>query len=205
MRLVLPNDPLREFLVPMKHVYAQDHFKSLMSSHGVFYDIDNMGHVMNYIVKWGQFMVSNDSADMMRMQMGWTAERNAEEAWANRSFVIGTQEVNMKGEVVPAPSSPYVKGISKYFKPVGSYDIWKECANQLNRPGLELHAFTLLAGFASPLMCYTSTSGVTISLLGRSGAAKTGAMYAGLSVFGNPKDSSVFEATVFTHSQAQYW
>ena len=195
MRLVLPNDPLREFLVPMKHVYAQDHFKSLMSSHGVFYDIDNMGHVMNYIVKWGQFMVSNDSADMMRMQMGWTAERNAEEAWANRSFVIGTQEVNMKGEVVPAPSSPYVKGISKYFKPVGSYDIWKECANQLNRPGLELHAFTLLAGFASPLMCYTSTSGVTISLLGRSGAAKTGAMYAGLSVFGNPKDSSVFEAT----------
>ena len=195
MRLVLPNDPLREFLVPMKHVYAQDHFKSLMSSHGVFYDIDNMGHVMNYIVKWGQFMVSNDSADMMRMQMGWTAERNAEEAWANRSFVIGTQEVNIKGEVVPAPSSPYVKGISKYFKPVGSYDIWKECANQLNRPGLELHAFTLLAGFASPLMCYTSTSGVTISLLGRSGAAKTGAMYAGLSVFGNPKDSSVFEAT----------
>ena len=195
MRLVLPNDPLREFLVPMKHVYAQDHFKSLMSSHGVFYDIDNMGHVMNYIVKWGQFMVSNDSADMMRMQMGWTAERNAEEAWANRSFVIGTQEVNIKGEVVPAPSSPYVKGISKYFKPVGSYDTWKECANQLNRPGLELHAFTLLAGFASPLMCYTSTSGVTISLLGRSGAAKTGAMYAGLSVFGNPKDSSVFEAT----------
>jgi hypothetical protein len=140
-------------------------------------------------------MVSNDSADMMRMQMGWTAERNAEEAWANRSFVIGTQEVNMKGEVVPAPSSPYVKGISKYFKPVGSYDTWKECANQLNRSGLELHAFTLLAGFASPLMCYTSTSGVTISLLGRSGAAKTGAMYAGLSVFGNPKDSSVFEAT----------
>jgi len=195
MRLILPNDPPREFLVPMKHVYAQDHFKSLMSSHGVLYDIDNMVHVMNYIVKWGQFMVSNDKADMMRMQMGWTAERNAEEAWANRSFVIGTQEVNMKGEVVPAPSSPYVKGISKYFKPVGSYDTWKECANQLNRPGLELHAFTLLAGFASPLMCYTSTSGVTISLLGRSGAAKTGAMYAGLSVFGNPKDSSVFEAT----------
>jgi hypothetical protein len=195
MRLVLPNDPLREFLVPMKHVYAQDHFKSLMSSHGVFYDIDNMGHVMNYIVKWGQFMVSNDKADMMRMQMGWTAERANETEWQHKSFVIGNQEVTYKGEVQPAPSSPYLKGAAKYFKPAGSFDKWKECANELNRPGLELHAFTMLAGFASPLMCYTSTSGVTIGLLGRSGAAKTGAMYAGLSVFGNPKDSSVFEAT----------
>ena len=195
MRLVLPNDPLREFLVPMKQVYAQDQFKSLMSSHGVFYDIENMGHVMNYIVKWGQFMVSNDKADMMRMQMGWTAERTNETEWQHKSFVIGNQEVTYKGEVQPAPSSPYLKGAAKYFKPAGSYDKWKECANELNRPGLELHAFTMLAGFASPLMCYTSTSGVTISLLGRSGAAKTGAMYAGLSVFGNPKDSSVFEAT----------
>ena len=34
-------------------------------------------------------------------------------------------------------------------------------------------------------MCFT----------GRSGNAKTGAMYAGLSVYGNPKDLSVFEAT----------
>jgi hypothetical protein len=195
MRLILPNDPPREFLVPMKQVYAQDQFKSLMSSNGVFYDIDNMVHVMNYIVKWGQFMVSNDKADMMRMQMGWTAERANETDWDNRSFVVGTKEVTHKGEIQAAPSSPYLKGTAKYFKPAGSYDVWKECANQLNRHGLELHAFTLLAGFASPLMCYTSTSGVTISLLGRSGAAKTGAMYAGLSVFGNPKDSSVFEAT----------
>jgi hypothetical protein len=132
---------------------------------------------------------------MMRMQMGWTAERANETEWQHKSFVIGNQEVTYKGEVQPAPSSPYLKGAAKYFKPAGSFDKWKECANELNRPGLELHAFTLLAGFASPLMCYTSTSGVTIGLLGRSGAAKTGAMYAGLSVFGNPKDSSVFEAT----------
>lgn len=195
MRLILPHDAPREFLVPMKHIYAQEHFKSLMSSNGVLYDINNMVHVMNYIVKWGQFMVSNDSADMMRMQMGWTAPRTSEREWANRSFVIGTQEVTRQGHVVPAPSSPYLKGTARYFNAVGSFDKWKECANQLNREGLELHAFTMLAGFASPLMEYTSTSGVTISLLGRSGAAKTGAMYAGLSVFGNPKDSSVFEAT----------
>ena len=32
MRLELPRDPVREILVPMKHVYAQDQFKALMSS-----------------------------------------------------------------------------------------------------------------------------------------------------------------------------
>ena len=32
-------------------------------------------------------------------------------------------------------------------------------------------------------------------LLGQSGSAKTGAMYAGLSMWGNPKDLSVFDAT----------
>ena len=42
---------------------------------------------------------------------------------------------------------------------------------------------------------YTSTSGVTISLTGESGAAKTGALYSALSVWGNPKDLSVLDAT----------
>ena len=53
----------------------------------------------------------------------------------------------------------------------------------------------MLAGMASPYMTYTSTSGVTLCLLGKSGTAKTGAMYAGLSVWGNPKELSVFDAT----------
>jgi hypothetical protein len=44
-------------------------------------------------------------------------------------------------------------------------------------------------------MTYTSTAGVTVCLLGKSGSAKTGAMYAGLSVWGHPKELSVFEAT----------
>ena len=65
----------------------------------------------------------------------------------------------------------------------------------LNNPGFELHSFASMCGFGSPLMPYTSTSGVVISLTGKSGNAKTGAMYAGLSIFGNPKDLSVVKAT----------
>jgi len=194
MRLSLPRDGTKEFLLPMKGVYAQETFKALMASNGVLVSTVNTLHLMNYVVKWGQYMQTADKAEQMRMQMGWTHNR-IDDGWDKRSFVIGTQEITYKGEVVEAPSSPFVKGISKFLKTKGTYERWRESIDYLNEPGFELHAFTSLCGLGSPLMCYTSTSGVAISLLGKSGSAKTGAMYAGMSMFGHPKDLSVFEAT----------
>ena len=194
MRLVLPRDGTKEFLLPMKGVYAQETFKALMASNGVLVSTSNTLNLMNYVVKWGQYMQTTDKADQMRMQMGWTHNR-IDDGWDKRSFVIGTQEITYKGETVDAPSSPFVKGISKFLKTKGTYERWRESIDYLNEPGFELHAFTSLCGLGSPLMCYTSTSGVAISLLGKSGSAKTGAMYAGMSMFGHPKDLSVFEAT----------
>ena len=96
---------------------------------------------------------------------------------------------------MPCASSPYVKGLAKFLKPHGTYQKWQDAANKLNLPSLEIHAFTMFCGFGSPLMQFMSTSGVVVSLLGRSGAAKTGAMYAGLSIFGHPKELSVYAAT----------
>ena len=194
MRLELPRDPIREILVPMKHVYAQDQFKALMSSNGVFASAEKLPHLMNYVIKWGQYMQLTDKAEMMRMQMGWTEEISDAE-WEKRSFVIGKKEVLHTGEVIDAPASPFVRGIAKFLVPQGTYERWRESADYLNKPGFELHAFAMLCGMASPYMVYTSTSGVTVCLLGKSGTAKTGAMYAGLSVWGNPKDLSVLEAT----------
>jgi hypothetical protein len=194
MRLELPRDPVREILVPMKHVYAQDQFKALMSSNGVFASAEKLPHLMNYVIKWGQYMQLTDKAEMMRMQMGWTEEISDAE-WEKRSFVIGKKEVLHTGEIIDAPASPFVRGIAKFLVPQGTYERWRESADYLNKPGFELHAFAMLCGMASPYMTYTSTSGVTVCLLGKSGTAKTGAMYAGLSVWGNPKDLSVLEAT----------
>ena len=194
MRLELPRDPVREILVPMKHVYAQDQFKALMSSNGVFASAEKLPHLMNYVIKWGQYMQLNDKAETMRMQMGWT-EDMADPDWARRSFVIGKKEVTHTGQIIDAPASPFVRGIAKHLVPHGDYARWRESTDYLNQPGFEMHAFTMLCGMASPFMSYTSTAGVTVCLLGKSGSAKTGAMYAGLSVWGNPKELSVFEAT----------
>ncbi len=194
MRLELPRDPVREILVPMKHVYAQDQFKALMSSNGVFASSERLPHLMNYVIKWGQYMQLTDKAEMMRMQMGWTEDITDSE-WDKRSFVIGKREILHTGEIIDAPASPFVRGIAKFLIPNGTYERWRESADYLNEPGFELHAFAMLCGMASPYMLYTSTSGVTVCFLGKSGTAKTGAMYAGLSVWGNPKDLGVMEST----------
>ena len=194
MRLELPKDGYREFLLPMKHVYAKEAFKAIMSSNGVFFNSVYDQHLMNYIVKWGQYLQTTEKAQQMRMQMGWTQERTDPE-WEKRSFVIGKKEITYKGETVDAPSSPFVKGLARHFTQHGTYQKWRESMDFLNNPGFELHSFASMSGFGSPLMPYTSTSGVVISLTGKSGNAKTGAMYAGLSIFGNPKDLSVVKAT----------
>jgi len=189
MKAILPNDPEREFLLPMSKVFAVEDLKRIISAQGVLFNTDAKGgqYLMNYIVKWGHYLTNKNAAEIMRMQMGWTLNQE--------SFVVGESELLRDGKAVTSPTSPLCKSIAKHLMPSGSYETWKEAANKLTKPSLELHAFTLLTGFGSVLMNKTSTSGVTISLTGESGAAKTGALYSCLSVWGNPKDLSVLEAT----------
>ena len=194
MRLELPLDGNRDFLLPMKHVYAKESLKSIMASNGVFFTSHNDQYLMNYIIKWGQYLQTTNPALQMRMQMGWTHQRTDPD-WNKRSFVIGRKEITITGETIEAPSSPFVRGLSRHLTAHGTFSRWRESMDYLNKPGFELHAFASMSGFGSPLMNYTSTSGVVMSLTGLSGNAKTGAMYAGLSVFGHPKDLSVVEAT----------
>ena len=194
MRLELPLDGPRTFLLPMKHVYAKESLKAIMASNGVFFTSHNDQYLMNYIIKWGQYLQTTNAALQMRMQMGWTHQRTDPD-WNKRSFVIGKKEITITGETIEAPSSPFVKGLSRHLTTHGTFNRWRESMDYLNKPGFELHAFASMSGFGSPLMPYTSTSGVVMSLTGLSGNAKTGAMYAGLSVFGHPKDLSVVEAT----------
>jgi hypothetical protein len=196
MRYELPHDGFRDFLLPMKSVYAKEAFKAITTSNGVLFASVNDQHLMNYIIKWGQYLQTTDKALQMRMQMGWTEERTSDNSnWDKRSFVIGKKEYTLSGEVLDAPSSPFVRGLSKHLTQAGTFARWRESMDYLNKPEFELHAFASMCGFGSPLMPYTSTSGVTVSLTGRSGNAKTGAMYGGLSIFGHPKDLSVVKAT----------
>ena len=184
-----PQRKPEEFLLPMKYVTAKDKLRDTLMGHGVYYSSsaqENM--IMQYFIEWGKDYVAKGKCDSMYDQMGWIGEDR-------ESFIWGKKEIKRSGEIIDSPPSPLCKNIIADCIAQGSYEEWKSAAQKLNQNGLELHAFTMLAGFASTLMNYTSTSGVTISLTGESGAAKTGALYGALSVWGHPKNLAVLDST----------
>ena len=189
MRLELPHDVHREFLLPVKDLYLSDRFKEIVGKNGVLFknNPQTVQLVMEYVNRWGRYLINLDSAEQMRMQMGWTENRD--------SFVIGNIEIKRDGKTVQTASSPFVRGISKLLKPYGNYATWQASANALNEPNFEIFAFGLLLGFGSPLMSFTSTSGGNVCFCGETGAGKTGTIYGALSIWGHPKDLSVFDAT----------
>ena len=186
MRLVLPRDGAREFMLPMKSVSAQEEFKKIMSSNGVFFDNPTKVQLlMTYITKWGNYMIETDSAQTMRIQQGWT----------ETGYVLGEKEYHPNGKVSECPPSPLSKPIVNLLRTKGTYEGWRKAADMLNDPGYEFHAFALLYALGSPLLKYTNVHGAVVGLLGDTGVGKSGALYAGLSVYGEPKPLAVMEAT----------
>lgn len=186
VRYVLPKDPLREFLLPLRAVATRDEMLKILSDAGLLVLKDAVAKMQDYWSKWAMYLQNKDGAEQMRMQMGWTENMD--------SFVIGTQELTCDGEIRKAAASPMVRNVSKLLVPSGDYGKWKTSANFLNTPGFELHAFGMMCGFGSPFMCFTPTSGVCVSFTSNgSSHGKTSAMYAGLSVWGHPKELSVLE------------
>ena len=178
MRHILPHDEVRDFLLPMASVTAYDEFKKTCMHHGIFFDPEHLPLMAKYIIKWGKYMVSLNRAEQTRLQMGWTDDRNG--------FVIGNVELQRSGNIAKTAASPLINSVAKLLKPMGSYDVWREAAAKLNRPGYEIHAFPMMCGFGSPLIPFTHIKGVSIGLIGRTGHAKSGALFAGASLFGDP-------------------
>jgi hypothetical protein len=186
MRHVMPLDPIREFLMPLKCVYAADKMKQILAENGVNFHVSLTQRMFEYLSKWDVYLQHKMKVEIMRMQMGWSENRDV--------FVIGDLEIAKHGGERPAATSPGVRNISKLVKRVGNYDTWKQSANALNAVGFELHALGLLMGFGSPIMCLTSTPGSSICFTSTdSGIGKSGALYAGLSVFSDPYNISVLE------------
>lgn len=186
MRLALPHDKDREFLLPLKDVTSQDKLKAILASNSVTFEPANGARLASYLMKWASYLVQTKRADIMRIQQGWTED--------HESFVLGTSEI-FANEVRHCPPSPGAKNIVRHIKPTGSFEEWRRCAQMLNDPGYEYHAFTLLCGFATPLMEFTNVNGIVLSLFGESGAGKTGALYSAMSIWGSPESLTVNDAT----------
>lgn len=183
MRHKMPHDDIRDFQLPMKLAYSKDKFQETMSDYGVLPRALNIPKLMDYIVQWGRYMINKQSAEQTRSQMGWTE--------GNNGFVIGNMEIHRDGKVVRTAASPLVSSIANVLRTKGTYEKWREAADKLNVPDMEMYVFPILCGFGAPLMRFTSTRGVSVCYTGETGAAKTGAMYGGASIFGDPVEQSL--------------
>lgn len=187
MELRLPRDGKREFLLPLKHVTAQDKLKATLAYYGVVFEPNHGGsRLASYLMKWTDFLMHTQKADIMRHQQGWTED--------HESFVLGTQEI-FKNEIRNSPPSPMARNVVRYIKPEGTFESWLESARMFGDPGYEFHAFAMLCGFATPLLEFTSINGVVVSLYGESGTGKTGALYGAMSIWGSPEELSVNDGT----------
>jgi len=187
VRVDMPHET-REFSLSHEGMQSLEEFKRTLGRSGI--SPPSQGHwpkLVDYMTKWAHYLQSQDAAEQVRGQMGWTADNDA--------FVIGNKEVTRNGDVRDAPVSSLVKGIANMLVPRGSYDKWKESANKLNTPGMEMHVFAMGMAFGSPLMRFCTTSGMTFCYTGNTGGGKTGALIAACSVFANPKEVSVFKST----------
>ncbi|MDB0064324.1 DUF927 domain-containing protein [Gammaproteobacteria bacterium] len=182
MQVHLPHDPVRNFSMPMKCLYSVNDFRDIITSQGILYNPNSQQgkYLMTYLYAWGDYLITKSKAEIMRQQMGYTEDKKA--------FIVGDKELTHDGQVLNSPTNPLIRDMVKKLHTLGSYDLWKKAANKLNTPSLELQAFTMLTGLGSILMHRTSTPGVTIALTGAdSGSAKTGALRAALSMWGEPE------------------
>jgi hypothetical protein len=193
-KLYLPSDGRRDLVLPMKHVYATEKFKEFCAFNGIFADMEDIEQLRRYVVKWIKYLVQSGRAEDIRDSMGWAHEPNGKYG----SFVVGEREVTSRG-IVECPVSPNAAEVKMTLVQSGTFEGWKNAADLLDQPGFELHAIGLYAGLGSvllPLMnrdpkkldqIAAGAPGMTLSFCGKGGAGKTGAAYAGISLWGNPK------------------
>jgi hypothetical protein len=187
LRVKLPHE-VRERYISMGEAQSVDTMRGILGKSGVAPPHQSLWpKLVEYTMKWAHYLQSQTAADKICMQMGWTED--------NESFLIGESEVIGNGVTRRAAASPLIRDISRLLKPKGDFEVWKNCVNKLDQPEFEMQAFGLFISFGSPLMKFTSTSGMTFCFTGLSGAAKSGSLLAALSVWGAPKPLSVYEST----------
>jgi hypothetical protein len=183
MRHILPHDPPRDLQIPIRLSQSLDKVRDLVLSIGVNFKPKDINHMVNYINLWVTYMLNLKEAEQMRKQMGWTDDKDG--------FVIGNTEYRRDGTTKRTAASAFVLGVSKILVKEGSYDEWKRGAALMNKEGLELFCLPLLCGLGSPLIRFTPINGVSVCFTGGTGIGKSGSLFCGASLFGEPKKLSL--------------
>ena len=179
IRAIFKHDERREFTFPLSAAYSPDKLMDAFARKSITIDRKNVIHFMDYIIGWGGYLRNHGRSDTMRTHFGWTKDMN--------SFIWGNKELKRDGTEGHNAYSPQTRDYGPLLTEKGSFELWKQAVDNLNLPGFEVHAFAMLAGFASSLMTFGTVNGISICLAGKAGSAKTGIMYSANSMWGDPE------------------
>ena len=179
IRLHLPRDGVREFMVPQTALMSVDKFRDVISSKGVTAHIPKQVQVLqHFIVRMVEELQHLEKAKDMHARFGWTKDD---------SFIVGDREYRHDG-VFHAPPAANLAKLAGYMQVVGSLEAWSKMVSFYERPGMEAHAFAVFAGFGSLLMHSTNEGSSLVNLQSNaSGTGKTTALLVVNSIFGHPK------------------
>ena len=183
-RLHLPRDGVKEFTVPLKRLMAGDQFREVFGGEGVAATQNQMKEIMNYTIRFTKELQKMQKAHQAQLQFGWTIDRD--------KFIVGNRAYVKGGTYEHNPASSTTVDLIRFFEPQGNLREWKSAFNVLARPNMEPLQLVAGAGFAAPLMSFTGLPGATINLISNeSGTGKSTAGYLAMSVFGDPKGTSL--------------
>lgn len=180
MRLHLPKDGLKEFVVSNFKVMDATELRKVLASKGVMTDRKRFDLIVDYIIRSVKELQCKKRAEHMRNQFGW-ADKDSK-------FIIGNREVSVNG-VYYSPSSSSTEAIAINMNTAGTFEKWKEVFDLYGEPGLEAHAFAAATAFGAPLLKFSGHSGAIFNLIHpNSGTGKTTILHMCNSVWGHPKN-----------------
>lgn len=178
MKLHLPRDGVKEFVVPNIQLTDKNELRKVLSSYGVVCGVKPFNLLMEYLFISIKELQFRRRAEQMRQQFGW-ADKDSK-------FILGDREITADG-TFHSPPSTTTHNLAQLVQPVGTLEKWREVFNLYGLPGLEPHAFAALTAFGSPLLRFLGQNGAIINVIHpRSGTGKTTILHMCNSVYGDP-------------------
>jgi len=178
MRLHMPKDGIQEFSAPLTSCLSKDKLREVLAYQGITAYNKKLDHLMAYVTKWVQELQRLTEAEKARQQFGWQED--------DTKFIVGNREITASG-VNYSPSSSATSELASMYTKKGNISEWRKVANIYGKPGNEVRAFTLFAGFGSALFKFTKLNGAIIHLTNNgSGVGKTTIQLLVNSIWGRP-------------------
>ena len=182
MRLHLPKDGVREFIMPLREVISKEKFTGKIAEYGIAVLGKKQEKLMHYTTRWVEELQAIGKAEVARKQFGWLSDDSA--------FILGDKEIRHDTVEYSPPSSATLPLVPA-FGARGDFHDWKNIINHYATPGLEMRAFAFFMGFGGPLLKFIGggfLNGFLLNLISpNGGTGKSTLLHAINSIYGNPQ------------------